>query len=96
MKKYEVYIKKLSKEFNISEATATEVYKIINEYDWAVFISYMADYDHPEERVKAEKVLNEKRSHYSEEFQKTFDKIQKFMKEDWKGYNIHEMLKEVE
>lgn len=96
MKKYEVYIKKLAKEFNISEATATEVYKIINEYDWAVFISYMADYDHPEERVKAEKVLNEKRSHYSEEFQKTFDKIQKFMKEDWKGYNIHEMLKEVE
>lgn len=96
MKKYEVYIKKLAKKFNISEATATEVYKIINEYDWAVFISYMADYDHPEERVKAEKVLNEKRSHYSEEFQKTFDKIQKFMKEDWKEYNIHEMLKEVE
>ena len=53
MKKYEVYIKKLAKEFNISEATATEVYKIINEYDWAVYISYMADYDHPEERVKA-------------------------------------------
>lgn len=96
MKKYEVYIKKLAKEFNISEATATEVYKIINEYDWAVYISYMADYDHPEERVKAKKVLDEKRSHYSEEFQKTFDKIQTFMKEDWKVYNIHEMLKEVE
>lgn len=96
MKKYEVYIKKLAKEFNISEATAADVYKIINEYDWADFISYMADYDHPEERVKAKKVLNEKRSHYSEEFQKTFDKIQKFMKEDWKEYNIHEMLKEVE
>lgn len=96
MKKYEVYIKKLAKEFNISEATATEVYKIINEYDWAVYISYMADYDHPEERVKAKKVLDEKRSHYSEEFQKTFDKIQIFMKEDWRVYNIHEMLKEVE
>ena len=96
MKKSEVYIKKLAKEFNISEATATEVYTIINEYDWAVFISYMADYDHPEERVKAKQVLDSKKSNYSEEFQKTFDKIQTFMKDDWREYNIHEMLKEVE
>ena len=56
----------------------------------------MADYDHPEERVKAKQVLDSKKSNYSEEFQKTFDKIQTFMKDDWREYNIHEMLKEVE
>lgn len=96
MKRSEVLIQKIAKTFNISEATAADIYKIVNTFDWKVFCSYMADYDHPEERVKAKKVLDEKRSHYSEEFQKIFDKIQTFMKEDWRVYNIHEMLKEVE
>ena len=50
MKRSEVLIQKITKTFNISEATAADIYKIVNDFDWKVFCSYMADdRDHPEE-----------------------------------------------
>ena len=59
-------IEMLQKETKLSSGGVLDLFDIINEYDWAVFCSYMGDYDHPEERVKAEKVLDEKLSHYQE------------------------------
>ena len=95
MTKKEAYIQKISSNFRISEATAKDVYEIINKYDCDVFCSYMADYDHPEERAAAKQVLERRRGHYSETFQKIFDSIQDFMSKD-EEYNIHKMNEEVE
>lgn len=66
-----------------SKEVVEEIFKIINEYDWAVFCSYMADYDCPGERVQAKKVLDEKSSFYKKE---TFEKIWSLLKE---GGEIH-------
>ena len=46
--------------FSVDRKTVEEIFNIINEYDWKVFCSQMGDYDHPMERVQAEKVMNEK------------------------------------
>lgn len=95
MKKSEAYIEKISKNFKISPATAKVIYDAINKYDWACFISYMADDgDRPGERVEAEKALNRVKNQYSPEFQKVINAIQESMKTD-SDYNIHEMDKEV-
>lgn len=94
MKRYEVYIQKLAKMFKISEATAKSIYEAINKYDVDVFCSYMADYDHPEERTEALEVLNKFKGLYSTEFQKTINAIQEYMDKDKEDYNIHEMRKE--
>jgi hypothetical protein len=59
-------IEMLQKETKLSLGGVLELFQIINKYDWAVFCSYMDDYDHPEERVQAKKVLDEKLSHYQE------------------------------
>lgn len=95
MKKSDAYIEKIAKEFRLSPATAKVTYDAINKYDWACFNSYMADFDHPEERVEAEKELNKFKNLYSPEFQKVLNKVQAFMKDD-EEYNIHEMNKEVD
>lgn len=39
--------------------TIESIFEIINKYDWAVFCSYMGEYDHPEERYEAKKTLHE-------------------------------------
>lgn len=44
--------------------TVESVFEIINKYDWAVFCSFMDDYDHPEERRVAEKALHESLKNY--------------------------------
>lgn len=44
----------------VDRRTVEEIFIIINEKDWAVFCSQMGDYDHPEERIEAKKVMNEK------------------------------------
>ena len=95
MKRSEVYIEKISKQFKISPATAKVLYDAINKYDWTCFCSYMADSgDKPGERVEAEKELNRVKNQYSTEFQKVINNIQSYMKSDTE-YNIHEMDKEV-
>lgn len=95
MKKSEAYIEKISKEFRLSPATAKLTYEAIFKYDMACFCSFMADYDHPEERVAAEKELNRFKGMYSPEFQKVLNKVQQYMKDD-SEYNIHEMDKDVD
>ena len=80
-----------------SKEVVEEIFKIINEYDWAVFCSYMADYDCPGERVQAKKVLDEKSSFYKKE---TFEKIWSLLKEEnseihkFYNKNFHNMDKE--
>ena len=44
----------------VDRKTVEEIFNIYNEYDWKVFCSYMGDYDHPRERIEAEKEMNEK------------------------------------
>lgn len=95
MKRREVLIQKIAKTFNISEETAADIYKIVNEFDWKVFCSYMGDYDHPEERTEARQELLAKRNNYSESFRETFDEIETFI-HNWEEYNIHKMNEEVE
>jgi hypothetical protein len=94
MKKSEVYIEKISKEFRISPATAKEIYGAINKYDYACFCSYMGDYDQPQERTEAKKVLNRFKGHYSPNFQKIINQIQEYMNND-EEYDIHEMGHEI-
>lgn len=36
-----------------------KIYNIVNEKDWKDFRSEMSDYDHPEERVRAKKEMQE-------------------------------------
>jgi hypothetical protein len=95
MKKSEAYIEKISKEFRLSPATAKVTYDAINKYDWECFNSLMGDFDHPGERVAAEKELNKFKNLYSPEFQKVLNKVQQYMKDDTE-YNIHEMNKDVD
>lgn len=92
MKKSEAYISLLAKEFGIPVETADGIYKAINKFDWEVFCSYMADYDHPEERKAAREKLNSIREKYDTEL---FDKIQDYMSDD-NNYSIHHMEEEVD
>ena len=64
MTKKEHLLEMLRKETNLSSGAVLDLFEIINKYDWDVFCSYMGDYDHPGERVEAEKVLDEKLRHY--------------------------------
>ncbi len=95
MKKSEVYIEKLSKKFMIDIPTMTSIYEAINKRDWAVFCSYMGDYDHPGERVAAKKEFDSFKSNYSLSLQKTISEVEDFMKSD-DDYNIHKMEEEIE
>lgn len=95
MKKREVYIEKISKEFRISLATAKDIYEAINKYDYTCFCSQMGDYDQPQERTEAKKVLNRFKGYYSSNFQKIINQIQEYMNND-EEYNIHEMDHEIE
>ena len=45
---------------SVDRKTVETIFQIYNEYDWACFCSQMGDYDHPGERVAAEKEMNEK------------------------------------
>lgn len=95
MKRSEALIQKVAKTFNISEAVAADIYKIVNEFDWKVFCSYMADYDHPEERTAARHELLAKRNNFPEDFREIFDEIEIFI-HNLEEYNIHKMNEEVE
>lgn len=95
MKKSEAYIEKLSKKFELTTETAGLIYLYINQYDWKVFCSYMADdRDHPEERAQAKKELLAFKDKLTDELKTRFDEIQRFMEED-EGYNIHKMSEEI-
>lgn len=48
-------IEMLQKETKVSLGEVSELFDIINEYEWSCFCSYMGDYDHPGERVQAKK-----------------------------------------
>lgn len=41
----------------VDRKTIEVIYEAFNKRDWACFISQMGDYDHPSERVQAEKDL---------------------------------------
>ena len=41
----------------VDRKTIEVIFEAINKRDWAVFCSQMGDYDHPSERVQAEKDL---------------------------------------
>ncbi len=43
----------------LDKSWVEEIFKIINKKDWAIFCSQMGDYDHPMERVYAEKECDE-------------------------------------
>lgn len=45
---------------SVDRKTVEVIFNIYNEYDWEVFCSYMDDYDHPGERIEAEKKMNKK------------------------------------
>lgn len=95
MTKKTLYIQKLAKQYSISEPTAQSIYEMVNKKDWADFCSYMADYDHPEERRAAKKNFDAAKGNYSPEMQKVIDEIYTFMQKD-SEYNIHHMNDEVE
>lgn len=63
----EYLIEMLQKETKLSLGGVSELFDIINEYDWTCFCSQMGDFDCPGERVQAKKVLDEKLSHYQKE-----------------------------
>lgn len=61
MTKKEYLIDELMKNCSCKDKFLIEtIYKIVNDCDWKIFCSYMGDYDHPEERVQAEKEMNMK------------------------------------
>ena len=97
MKRYEAYIEKLSKKFELNPEVTGLIYKEIHSYDWKIFRSYMADdRDHPEERDQAKRDLLAFRDMLGEDGLKVkFDNIKKFMEDD-EEYNIHKMKEEIE
>ena len=89
-------IEMLRKETKLSGGGVLDLFDIINEYDWAVFCSYMGDYDCPGERVQAKKVLDEKLSHYREN---DWKKVWSLLNEDGEIHsfyhdNFHHMKEE--
>jgi hypothetical protein len=95
MKKSELYIQKLESQFRcLSPANIKIFYEEINKLDWAVFRSYMADQDKPQERVEAEEKFTKFKNLYSPIVQKIIDKIREYMKKD-EDYNIHKMDEDV-
>jgi len=89
-------IEMLQKETKLSFGGVLDLFDIINEYDWAVFCSYMGDYDYPGERVQAKKVLDEKLSHYQEN---DWKKVWSLLNEDGEIHsfyhdNFHHMKEE--
>lgn len=79
-------IEMLQKETKVSLGGVSELFDIINEYEWSCFCSYMGDYDHPGERVQAKKVLDEKLSHYPE---RTWKKVWSLLKEDGEIHSFY-------
>lgn len=57
-------IEMLQNETKLSLAGVSDLFDIINEYDWAVFCSQMGDYDHPGERVIARQKMESRLSFY--------------------------------
>jgi len=97
MKRYEAYIEKLSKKFELNLEVTELIYKEIHSYNMKVFCSYMADdRDYPEERDRAKRDLLSFRDMLGEDGLKVkFDNIKKFMEDD-EEYNIHKMKEEFE
>lgn len=79
-------IEMLQKETKLSSGGVLDLFNIINEYDWSCFCSYMGDYDHPEERVQAKKVLDEKLSHYQEN---DWKKVWSLLKDDGEIHSFY-------
>ena len=76
----------LQKETKLSLVEISELFQIINEYDWTCFCSQMGDFDCPGERLQAKKVLDEKLSHYPE---RTWKKIWSLLKEDGEIHSFY-------
>lgn len=74
----EYLLEEIRKETGLSNGAVLDIFEIINEYDWKVFCSQMGDYDHPEERETAKKILDEKLSSYSK---RTWKKVWKLLEE---------------
>ena len=88
----------IEQQTGISIDVVSEIFSIINEYDWKVFCSQMGDYDHPEERIQAKKVLDEKLSHYDEsEWKKVWELLEESGEiHNFYFSNFHNMNKEKE
>ena len=63
----EYLIEQIQSKTKLSIGAVTDLFEIIDNYNWKVFESQMGDYDHPEERISAKKVLDEKLQCYREE-----------------------------
>lgn len=95
----EYLIEILQKETGLSEDGVLDIFEIINEYDWKVFCSQMADFDRPGERVEAKKVLDEKLKSYPERtWKKVWNLLEEGENEIRKFYDehFHTMRKEYE
>lgn len=75
MTKKENLIQMLSKELNEEVSKVEKGFEIINKREWAIFCSYMADYDHPEERTQAKKDFEKESEEFDKEFMQKMDKI---------------------
>lgn len=55
----EKLIRDISTKVNLGYGFVEQVFEIVNKRDWAIFCSQMGDYDHPGERVAANKTFEE-------------------------------------
>lgn len=98
MTKKENLIQMLSKEFNEEVSKVEKGFEIINKREWAIFCSYMGDYDHPEERTQAEKDFEKESEEFDKEFMQKMDKIFEDIQSGCGKYyhdNFHKMSEEV-
>lgn len=63
----EKIIEIICEESGCDVSVVSRVFEIVNKKDWADFCSEMGDYDHPEERVQAEKVFDLQIAKYADE-----------------------------
>ena len=91
MKVKDIYIKKLSNEFQIEFALARSIYEIIFKRDWGLFIADIADFYNPMEVAGVKKIFNQDKENFDQEL---VDKIDRYMKND-SEYRLHSMEQEV-
>lgn len=85
----EYLLEEIRKETKLSCGAVFDLFKIINQYDWTCFCSQMADYDQPQERLHAKKILDEKLISYQEKDWKKVWNLLKGPGEISKFYNSH-------
>lgn len=91
MKVKDIYIEKLTNEFQIDFTLARSIYEIIFKRDWGFFIADMADFYNPMEATAVKKIFNQDKENFD---QNLVDKIDRYMKND-SEYRLHSMEKEV-